>query len=642
MIYRLFAFLLFCSVAGAALTRNTEEAATVRSTSVSGNVQIPTSVYWPVGATPGDTVDDRAAIQTALDAAEAGGGGIVQLGAGNYKVVVVYDGATTFGGATPKLAGHYGLEVPANVWLRGAGMGATTITSHAGVDNDVTGCLISPKGMRSTTVAYACGPFVISDLKLQANAVASGATEQETGILMTAAHSDGILCERVTFGQSSHHGIDCDYNRGLTCIDCVFAGPHPGAASGSWVQLDAGLCGPASSALTTAQAPNANTRFVRCAFRQRPSTDASDRDIDLNHGSCEIRGLVFQDCSFVGRDSAGVTAIIRVEPSATAVTNDVHILNCSFTVYGATSATNDFAIYNPNGIYTTGEAQRWRIEGNLFSGAAIQFILAGMATSPVTPTAALWGKQGNWIIRANRFLIDQAASTGGTQSAMALYGLYEAHVSDNDVIQTGTNGSLSAWTFRLNNSSGTFTNNSIIQNGAPGSSNYVVVQDSSGAESAVQAGTIPGWRWLAYGNRSKGNVNTHYYFPGNAVAGGSSYAFQFFGNTTEGTGTVYTLTDQDVGNVNGQGQILSATASVNFANMAAGAEDTQTITVTGCRTTSTGASVNLGWSAALEAGIVVKQAWVSGANTVSITARNTTAGAIDPVALTCRANVTQF
>lgn len=264
-----------------------------------------------------------------------------------------------------------------------------------------------------------------------------------------------------------------------------------------------------------------------------------------------------------------------------------------------------------------------------------------MATSPVAPTAALWGKQGNWIIRANRFLIDQAASTGVTQSAMALYGLYEAHVSDNNVIQTGTNGSLSAWTFRLNNSSGTFTNNSIIQNGAPGS-NYVVVQDSSGAESAVQAGTIPGWRWLAYGNRSKGNVTTHYYFPGNAVAGGSSYAFQFFGNTTEGTGTVYTLTDQDVGNVNGQGQILSATASVNFANMAAGAEDTQTITVTGCRTTSTGASVNLGWSAALEAGIVVKQAWVSGANTVSITARNTTAGAIDPVALTCRANVTQF
>lgn len=76
--------------------------------------------------------------------------------------------------------------------------------------------------------------------------------------------------------------------------------------------------------------------------------------------------------------------------------------------------------------------------------------------------------------------------------------------------------------------------------------------------------------------------------------------------------------------------------------MAAGAEDTQTVTVTGCRTTNTGASVDLGWSAALESGIVIKQSRVSAANTVSITARNTTAGTVDPAVLTCRVTVTQF
>lgn len=60
-------------------------------------------------------------------------------------------------------------------------------------------------------------------------------------------------------------------------------------------------------------------------------------------------------------------------------------------------------------------------------------------------------------------------------------------------------------------------------------------------------------------------------------------------------------------------------------------------------TTTNTPSVELGWSAALEDDIVVKQVWVSGADTVSVRVRNTDAvSSVDPAAVTCRATVTSF
>jgi len=87
--------------------------------------------------------------------------------------------------------------------------------------------------------------------------------------------------------------------------------------------------------------------------------------------------------------------------------------------------------------------------------------------------------------------------------------------------------------------------------------------------------------------------------------------------------------------------VRSNSASLDFASIAAGAEATLTITVAGAVTTNT-PSVALGWSAVLPDGIIVKQAHVSAADTVSIRVANVTAGAIDPAAVTCRVVVTQF
>lgn len=76
--------------------------------------------------------------------------------------------------------------------------------------------------------------------------------------------------------------------------------------------------------------------------------------------------------------------------------------------------------------------------------------------------------------------------------------------------------------------------------------------------------------------------------------------------------------------------VLSNSASLNFASIAAAASADLTITVTGA---AVGDEVTVGLPAAPTAGIIY-QAFVSAANTVTVRATNITAGAIDPAAQT--------
>lgn len=87
-------------------------------------------------------------------------------------------------------------------------------------------------------------------------------------------------------------------------------------------------------------------------------------------------------------------------------------------------------------------------------------------------------------------------------------------------------------------------------------------------------------------------------------------------------------------------KIVSATASLDFPSMATLTEATLTITVTGAVTTNT-PTVLLGWASVLPTGIVVKQAWVSASNVVSIRVANYSSGTLDPTSQTVRATVIQ-
>jgi len=79
----------------------------------------------------------------------------------------------------------------------------------------------------------------------------------------------------------------------------------------------------------------------------------------------------------------------------------------------------------------------------------------------------------------------------------------------------------------------------------------------------------------------------------------------------------------------------TARSTPTFTSISANSETTFTVTVSGVSQgngTSNGFCVHVGWLNALDAGILVKQAWVSSPNTVSITLRNVTGGAITPAA----------
>lgn len=83
---------------------------------------------------------------------------------------------------------------------------------------------------------------------------------------------------------------------------------------------------------------------------------------------------------------------------------------------------------------------------------------------------------------------------------------------------------------------------------------------------------------------------------------------------------------------------LTGTASLDWGSIAATTGSTLTVAVAGAVTTNTPA-VALGWDGALEAGLLVKQVWVSTSGSVSITLYNSTGSTIDPAARTVRANV---
>lgn len=123
-----------------------------------------------------------------------------------------------------------------------------------------------------------------------------------------------------------------------------------------------------------------------------------------------------------------------------------------------------------------------------------------------------------------------------------------------------------------------------------------------------------------------------------AISGSfASYVAGTVGVTTWAEGSSFRLRN----NTNSQrlhiGPIV-ATTSLDIPSIPAVGEVTVTVTVTGALAASNSV-VQLGWSAALPAGIVVAQAWVSANNTVSIRFYNYMAAVIDPAALTCNVAV---
>ena len=119
-------------------------------TSSSGSLSGP-GIYRAAdyGAVTDPTVDNRAAIQAAIDAAHADGGGVVVLDAGVYGVA-----------GKPKSVGSVHLKD--NVFLKGAGIGETALRVIDGWDGKLTGIVRTPWGEATKN-------YGLADLTLDGN-----------------------------------------------------------------------------------------------------------------------------------------------------------------------------------------------------------------------------------------------------------------------------------------------------------------------------------------------------------------------------------------------------------------------------------------------------------------------------------------
>ncbi|MET0262100.1 MAG: LamG-like jellyroll fold domain-containing protein [Rariglobus sp.] len=127
---------------------------------------VKTDSRLPVKAIGDGITDDKTAIQNAINAANAAGGGVVHLPAGTYRVA-------TFGGT----GGGVGLTMKSNVVLRGAGQTSTTlalvppasVTTHTGMISLPAGSSvmgISEMTITSSTQVTVTGkrfPFITTD-----------------------------------------------------------------------------------------------------------------------------------------------------------------------------------------------------------------------------------------------------------------------------------------------------------------------------------------------------------------------------------------------------------------------------------------------------------------------------------------------
>jgi len=336
-------------------------------------------VWYPIGR-------DRQAIQDALDAAEAAGGGIVQLAYGTYNILTVNSPASG-----DKAGGAYGLEIPSNVSLVGSGPGTVLSIVAGGAFGVGTG--ISPKGMRTATANFGAA----SNVRLADFSIGAATQEESNGNLINLVHASDWIIERVNITGSYFHGIEIDQSRRITVTDCRFSGSYSGGTSGSWIQLDRGLAGPVNRPAGITTNSVEDITFIRCYGAARPSTDTGDRDIDINHTpNLTVTRVAFIDCLFEGRARTGVS-IAGIDDNA-AIIDSLRFQSCKFVTnhYGSEA----FRFTNTNAT-----VRKLIFRDCTFSGPSAIFLRAGGSTS--TTYAATHSQRHSISVEGCSFLFDK-------------------------------------------------------------------------------------------------------------------------------------------------------------------------------------------------------------------------------------------
>jgi hypothetical protein len=270
----------------------------VRNAATGGNMQVGTAIFYPerYGAIAGDLLDDKAAIQSAIDAAEAAGGGIVQLGKGRYRV--------------SPLATQIGLLVDSEyVLLRGLGEATEIMFITATASNGAAFCGIAPKRYNTCTSPYTAAPLWIENLRLTADAYTGGLAD-ECHDLVGIVHCPWAILRNVGFGMGYYHCFEINVSKNVLVEDCYTYGTCNFGSN--LIQFDSlGSAGAIAGGGThSASTPNSNItirRFIQRSARQDLTIDfgashtAGVEGILLSHTNAlgVLRNVTIEGCRFI-------------------------------------------------------------------------------------------------------------------------------------------------------------------------------------------------------------------------------------------------------------------------------------------------------------------------------------------------------
>lgn len=159
------------------------------------------------GATANSGVDSRLAIQSAIDACYAAGGGVVQLGAGEYRV---------------QDTGGIALLLKTGVWLRG--MGAATVVKTDNTLATANYVLIAPFGYNTVTVPYTAHEMQISDMVLTGTSASAASPDNRLHDLIACINGPKSRIMRVGFDTTAAHYVEWGHSLDNVMEDCYATG----------------------------------------------------------------------------------------------------------------------------------------------------------------------------------------------------------------------------------------------------------------------------------------------------------------------------------------------------------------------------------------------------------------------------------
>lgn len=321
------------------------------------NVKSPT-----YGATGNGSTDDATAIQAALTAAGAAGGGTVFLPAATY--------------ATTKC-----LNVPSNVTLMGDGMGVTTIKAISGLMTGSNGGINGGYSVLEQS-STATGNIVIRDLTVNANhsavgVVSGSANRQNAGVVDFRALT-GVSFINVEVKDGWFYHLTVWTSTDVLVQGCKVTGP---GTSGVYDQLD-GI-------------------HLTCCTRQA----IVDCQIDMGVGTDGDDGIALHQFPSSGIDVVdAVVADNRIRGGNNG--SGIDLANADGTIKGVTitgnlihDGTNKGVVTNWFGFFT-GTTQDVTIVGNTIRDCAGGSIVLGDLTGNNAPYS-LFRVSGNQCSRSN-------------------------------------------------------------------------------------------------------------------------------------------------------------------------------------------------------------------------------------------------